>query len=395
MSEFEAAVDVGVPLLRPFLTLREFEEDIPARAEDAEAKEAAKAPAGTPRTKPRRVERQQASESSDFTFSTSNGRHRVLPHWTFVWMSLAAAVLLTIALGVYAYHASHRGPEQPAQAEAGVSDRLAALEAAISDAGHDREALRAELAKRDGTIQELRWQIEEQSGALAESKSAESAWARSLQTSKAETEQAQEDRSNLSQKAEKAEASREKAQAELDALRQKNERDESLAASLKAQIDDLHAQLREREQDISRQEELLAHDRDVRELMGARDLYIAEIYDVGRDGTTQKPYGRVFYTKGKSLVFYAYDLDRQAGFKSASTFQAWGTRGSDREQAANLGIFYQDSSAKKRWVVKCDNAKTLEQIDAVFVTVEPSGGSHKPSGKPLLFAYLKLVPNHP
>jgi hypothetical protein len=79
--------------------------------------------------------------------------------------------------------------------------------------------------------------------------------------------------------------------------------------------------LHDREQTIDRQEELLGHDRDIRELMGARDLYIAEVYDVSTDGATQKPYGRVFYTKGKSLVFYAYDLDQQAGAKSA-TFQA-------------------------------------------------------------------------
>jgi len=31
----------------------------------------------------------------------------------------------------------------------------------------------------------------------------------------------------------------------------------------------------------------------------------------------------------------------------------------------------------------------------VFVTVEPNGESHKPSGKSLLFAYLKVNPNHP
>jgi hypothetical protein len=45
--------------------------------------------------------------------------------------------------------------------------------------------------------------------------------------------------------------------------------------------------------------------------------------------------------------------------------------------------------------VKSDDPKKLEQIDSVFVTVEPNGGSHKPSGKPLLFAYLKVDPNHP
>jgi len=46
-------------------------------------------------------------------------------------------------------------------------------------------------------------------------------------------------------------------------------------------------------------------------------------------------------------------------------------------------------------VLKFDNPKELDEIDAVFVTVEPKGGSHKPSGKSLLFAYLKMNPNHP
>jgi hypothetical protein len=186
----------------------------------------------------------------------------------------------------------------------------------------------------------------------------------------------------------------EKTQAELDSLERQRDQDKSRAASLEAQVNDLHAQLRDQEETLGKQQDLLAHDRDVRELMGARDLHIEDIYNVAGDGT-QKPYGRVFYTKGKSLVFYAYDLDQQAGPKNARTFQAWGRRGPDRRQALNLGIFYEDDAAKKRWVVRFDDAKTLEQIDAVFVTVEPSGGSRKPSGSPLLFTYLKIEANHP
>jgi hypothetical protein len=129
--------------------------------------------------------------------------------------------------------------------------------------------------------------------------------------------------------------------------------------------------------------------------MGARDLYIAEVLDVGKDGVTKKSNGRVFFTKGKSLIFYAYDLDRQPGLKKASTFQVWGQRGSDREQALNLGVFYEDSVSKKRWILKFDDPEKLAQIDAVFVTVEPNGGSSKPSGKPFLYAYLKVNANHP
>jgi hypothetical protein len=183
--------------------------------------------------------------------------------------------------------------------------------------------------------------------------------------------------------------------AQLNSLRLVRSEDQARAESLEAQIKDLNAQLRDREQTIGKQQDLLAHDRDIRDLMGARDLYIAEVYDVARDGATQKPYGRVFYTKGKSLIFYAYDLDQQAGVRNASTFQAWGRRGPEKQQALSLGIFFEDNVAKNRWVLKVDDSKTLEQIDAVFVTVEPNGGSHKPSGKPLLFASLRIEPNHP
>ena len=59
--------------------------------------------------------------------------------------------------------------------------------------------------------------------------------------------------------------------------------------------------------------------------MGARDLYIAEVYDVGGNGATKKPYGRVFYTKGKSLIFYAYDLDQQAGVRTRQDIPGVGT----------------------------------------------------------------------
>jgi hypothetical protein len=162
-----------------------------------------------------------------------------------------------------------------------------------------------------------------------------------------------------------------------------------------AQVDELTVSLREKEQQIAQHEKLLEHDRDIRNLIGARDLYIAEIYDVAKNGKTQKPFGRVFYTKGKSLVFYAYDLDQQPGVKLASTFQAWGRKGVDQQHDINLGMFYQDDQSKRRWILKSNDPTTLAQIDAVFVTVEPPGESSKPSGKPLLFTYLRLTPNHP
>jgi hypothetical protein len=184
-------------------------------------------------------------------------------------------------------------------------------------------------------------------------------------------------------------------QEQLSVIAGQKSLDTTQSATLQAKADELSASLREKDRQIAQNEELLERDHDVRNLIGARDLYIAEIYDVAKTGATQKPFGRVFYTKGKSLIFYAYDLDQQPGVKQASIFQAWGTRGIDQQHNINLGIFYQDDQNKKRWILKSDDASLLNQIDAVFVTVEPHGESSTPSGKPLLFTYLRMPSNHP
>jgi hypothetical protein len=216
-----------------------------------------------------------------------------------------------------------------------------------------------------------------------------------LQAGAASRQDLIQERGELAQKLDSAETSSQALRGEMDTLTEKSGDDANRFKASEAKINDLTRLLQQRETDLDQQDQLLAHDRDIRELMGARDLYIAEVYDVAGTGETKKPYGRVFYTRGKSLIFYAYDLDQQTELKRASAFQAWGRRGPDRQQSVNLGIFYEDNASRKRWILKCDDPKTLAQIDAVFVTVEPNGGSHKPSSRPLLFAYLKVNPNHP
>jgi hypothetical protein len=412
-KEFEAAADFGMPLLHSHLAGREplGHRSIPAQAAKAvpsTAVEHAQTALGP---------RDTNEQSSAIEFSERNGHRQRSVNWNYVWMPFAAAVVLTAALGIYSYQMGKQNGQESDRVQSGIpaskSDskpgtkddvkpatnrvgNLDALEQEISDAGHDREVLKTQLADRDRVIADLRHQIAGQSAALGEMKSAQIAYERSLESDKAAAkQQAALEQSNLSQRLAVAQSSLQKTQVELESLRQERALDQARADGLSAQIRELHGQLRDREEELGKEQELLAHDRDIRELMGARDLYIAEVYDVAGDGQTQKPYGRVFYTRGKSLVFYAYDLDKQAEYRNVSTFQAWGSRGLDKQQATSLGIFYQDNAAKKRWVVKFDDPKKLEQINAVFVTVEPNGGSQKPSGKPLLFAYLKVDPNHP
>jgi len=204
-----------------------------------------------------------------------------------------------------------------------------------------------------------------------------------------------EERTELSRQLAQAQANAQSLEAKLSVIGNQSSQDALQSLALKTEVNDLKAEIEDKDKAIAGERELLDRDRDVRNLIGARNLYIAEIYDVAQTGDTQKPFGRVFYTKDKSLIFYGYDLDQQPGIKKAGAFQAWGGRGADRQHAVSLGLLYKDDANQKRWVLKFNDAKTISQIDAVFVTVEPEGGSAKPSGKPLLFTYLRLDPNHP
>ena len=392
LKEFEAAAGIGVPLLHSQLSGHAPSEPGEARAELPKV-------VSIPSTADvgfTAIGREAAQRNGSVGFPSGND-HRLAPvNWNYVWMSFAAAVVLAAALGIYSYQfGRHRGQEAAISSTMVPEPKVETLEQRLSDAGHEREVLSSQLAQKDGAIAGLQRQIAKQAAELAEVRAAQGGLQRSLQNDETEKQQAAQERNAVLRKLDVTEASLQKSEAELESLRQERSRDQSRSESLEAQIRDLHGQLRDQELELSRQQDLLAHDRDIRELMGARDLYIAEVYDVARDGQTQKPYGRVFYTKGKSLIFYAYDLDQQPGVKNATAFQAWGRRGAGQRQALSLGIFYRDDAAKKRWVLKFDDPQALGQIDGVFVTVEPKGGSQKPSGKALLFASLKIEPNHP
>lgn len=391
LREFEMAADVGAPLLSVELAASDLPEHGSTAAEIPVA-------VSVPRSKGQGLDpdRGPAEHAAASVLAHGNGHHRSEVNWNYVWIPFAAAVVLVAALGIYSYQVGRRHASPMVQVtSAPTSDRLNALEQQLSDAGHERELLSAQLAGRDRTIRDLKRAIDRESAALNHAKSAQANLERSLQGALSEKQQLAQQETAASQNLDVAQASLRKMHSELASLQQQRNQDERNAGSLEAQIKDLNGELRRTQRTVNKQQDLLADDRDIRDLMGARHLYIAEVYDVGKDGATRKPYGRVFYTKGKSLIFYAYDLDDQPGVKKASTFQAWGQSGAGHEQALNLGIFYQDSAAKKRWVLKFDNPKALKEINAVFVTVEPRGGSRKPSGKRLLFASLRIDPNHP
>jgi len=253
----------------------------------------------------------------------------------------------------------------------------------------------ARILSKDSEAAAFREQVRLNQLEIAKLKDAQSQLEDELAKRGSDLDRSSQDRAGLEQRLALAQSNAQNLQARLDLTNGQKPQDTAESLALKTQVNDLDAALKDKDKEIAQEQDLLQHDRDIRNLIGARNLYIAEIYDVAKTGDMQKPFGRVFYTKDKSLIFYGYDLDQERGVKRASTFQAWGRRESGHRADVSLGLLYQDDASQKRWALKFNDVKTIAQIDAVFITVEPEGGSTKPSGKPLLFAYLRIDPNHP
>ncbi len=136
-------------------------------------------------------------------------------------------------------------------------------------------------------------------------------------------------------------------------------------------------------------------DAEARELFGARDLHIVDVYDIDRSGKTKRTYGRVYFADHQLLLFYAFDLAQKERDHALASFQAWGYRGPNSTKPESLGLFYVDDASVSRWALRVTDVGVLSRIDSVFVTLEPPHGSPYPRGRKLLFASLAGPPNHP
>ena len=318
--------------------------------------------------------------------------HFLFPSNVGVQLAAAASLILALALGISMYLVGlKRGQEQSQIVKPSKRDD-ASWRAPLETLAHERDLVEASLRDREIVISELRTQLKEQ---RKQNEALQSALQSVGQEAREQAEKVSTERNTLARKIEDEQVLLAATEKKLDAFEQAKTGDALRVTSLENQIHLMSQLVKDKDATIDEQQRFLASDRDIRDLMGARDLYIAEVSDVGGNGKRKKPYGRVFYTKGKSLIFYAYDLDQEPGVKNASTFQAWGLRGPDRNTALNLGVMYVDNATNKRWVLRFDDPEALKKINAVFVTVEQSGASPAPRGKQVLFAYLGEEPNHP
>ena len=298
-------------------------------------------------------------------------------------MVVASAVVLPKVLSRSAVSqvtasSSERAVATPARADTPASSDISAhmsdpaslsiahLQQASVDAEKRLDFLRRELARAQANYQQL------------------------LQDSERWKDQA----GQLQNKSQENEQQLGQARSQVEKLSKDNDQ---LTAGLVAQqfrVTELSEEVENQKAAVERERQLTAAARDVRELMGARNLHIIDVADLDGQGKSKKSFGRVFYTEGKSLIFYAFDLS-QKGSASKVSFQAWGQNQSASSNVKNLGVFHVDDQVQKRWVLRVDNPELLKSVESVFVTVEPSPGRDKPSGQKLLYAYLGTQANHP
>jgi len=169
------------------------------------------------------------------------------------------------------------------------------------------------------------------------------------------------------------------------------------AASLAAQqvrIAELSDQLRIASATLDLERQLTAAGKDIRELLTARELHVIDVRDTDANGKPGKAFGRIFVTEGKSLTFYAFDLNQGRAIDPKHRFEVWGTQQAKGTPAKSLGFFYVDDKTQNRWALKVSDPALVNEVSSVFVTVAPSVGTAAPAGPQLLYAYLGQ-PNHP
>lgn len=310
-----------------------------------------------------------------------------------VWraaMGIAAAGVLAVG-GFYAARRSHsrspqilavRTPDNPALPAAAADDTPDRIHALAKE----RDRLLAELAEMKGKLSAS--DLEQRD--LAEKLEAAN---HKLQGLEEQEKRAKDGAADGNREAKSQVAS---LQAELDLLRKQSGDSNAQLASEQKDNEYLRGKLELTE--ASLQQELAMKDAksEMGELVAARNLHIVDVYDADPSGKRQRAFGRVFYTEGKSLVFYAYDLEDQRQVKANVVFHVWGGKAGVKEVTHNLGILHKDDDGQSRWKMTFDDAHVLSQINTVFVTAEASGKSlDSPRGKKVLFAYFGSVPNHP
>lgn len=183
---------------------------------------------------------------------------------------------------------------------------------------------------------------------------------------------------------------------ELDNLVSERESGRVASEVEEVELDGLRQRVAELTTALHESEQLSAAANQAKDIIFARNLHIVDVDDTGPNGRRLRPFGRIFYSEGKQLLFYAYDLSDTRKLNAKVNFYVWGSREGLNNPVRSLGIFHADDVKDGRWVLTFDDPNVLAQINCVFVTAESDKKAvTQPTGRQILFASLGPRANHP
>lgn len=332
--------------------------------------------------------------SGDGEFRRFAGKTRPALLFSFssmVKIAATAALLLALGLTLFQVRTLKRRAADLASQSLVSQTAVKKLQAdlAVARATHEPSVVvQQQSVKPDPRVKQLEAELGARSGELAESEAARNELA--------------EENSQFQDRLKLVESSLEVVQASSDRMKAEKEQLAARVSELSSALQKSHNEIASLTEQVSvkdrsadRNEKLLATDHDIIEILGSRGLRMIDVLDVDPTGETRPPFGRIFYTEGKNLIFYAFNLDEQRGLKRNVQFVAWGKRLLVKDAAYRLGTFYENDPQQNRWILKVEDTKILSRIDYVFVTDGSSKDGAKPKGRQLLSASLAVAPNHP
>jgi hypothetical protein len=136
--------------------------------------------------------------------------------------------------------------------------------------------------------------------------------------------------------------------AALAQVRSTKSTDGEMIALLEHQVHELTEKMNAQNYSLDHERDLLSHGREIRDIIGARNLHIINVYDTNTEGTTRRPFARAFYTEGKSLVYYAYDLPQQKIDEGKFSYIAWGQNNGSKASVRKIGILFHNDQTQRR-----------------------------------------------
>ena len=303
----------------------------------------------------------------------------------------ACAVAAVIALAAFLVIGRHKSSPIAASPQHNTPPPVStpSSDASLQKGQNSDAEIQRKLASAEADIAAMATAIRKQRGELESLGAANGSLASRL---------ANVEQENADIRTEKAQLEARIAGLETDLERSQSDKSTSdvVVAVEEGELRNLRSKLAAQEAALGQQEELAARGSDVRDLVVARNLHIIDVHDRDGDGKSQSAFGRIFYTEGKSLIFYAYDLADPRKVDAKVSFCVWGERLGAEKPISSLGVFHSDDAKDGRWVLTFDDPNVLAQINSVFVTVESSRKTiREPGGKRILFAFLGDRPNHP